>query len=166
MIKILKSLLKRIQGSDSSDLRVLKTGESIDDGMLVAVIGLLIEISSVDDHIDPDESRLLVTLLDEHYSLPHDLVLKYVDSVTSKKNSTDQSFSKRLDDYVSVINEGYNDRQRELLLSLIWRIVLADEKIEDKERKLIVQMRYRFKLSEEAAERAKFLASTLNLNSG
>jgi uncharacterized tellurite resistance protein B-like protein len=91
-----------------------------------------------------------MALLEKHYGLPHELTVQYVERTIAERSKL-----QNIDEFVNRINESYNDVQKELLLALIWRIVLADDKVEDKERKLVVQMRYRFKLTEEAATRAQ-----------
>jgi uncharacterized tellurite resistance protein B-like protein len=151
MFDAIKEFFKKMGGAkEPSHLKVDRSGEGIDEALLTAVVAVLIEMSSVDQHVDKGESDQMMSLLDKHFDLPHELTIKYVERAIAERGN-----SKNIDEFINRINESYNDVQKELLLALVWRIVLADEKVEDKERKLVVQMRYRFKLSEEAATRAQ-----------
>jgi len=151
MLDAIREFFKKIGGAKGpSDLKVNSRGEGIDESLMTAVVAILIEMSSVDQHVDKGESDQMMSLLDKHFGLPTELTIQYVERAIAERGQ-----SKNIDEFVNRINESYNEVQRELLLALVWRIVLADDKVEDKERKLVVQMRYRFKLSEEAATRAQ-----------
>ena len=151
MLNAIKEFFKKIGGAkEPSELKINRLGEGIDESLMTAVVAILIEMSSVDQHVDKGESDQLMSLLDRHFGLPNELTIQYVERAIVERSNL-----KNIDEFVNRINEAYNDVQKELLLALVWRIVLADDKVEDKERKLVVQMRYRFKLSEEAATRAQ-----------
>ena len=154
MLDAIKALFKKMsRAKEPSHLQVNRLGEGIDESLLTAVVAVLIEMSSVDQHVDKGESDQLMSLLDKHFGLPYELTIQYVERAIAERGD-----AKSIDEFINRINESYNDVQKEFLLALVWRIVLADDKIEDKERKLVVQMRYRFKLSEEAGTRAHEMA--------
>jgi len=147
MLEVLKSLFKK---TGPKKLDVDKSGNGVDEPLVLAVLVILIEVSSADQVIDEEETIQLVTLLERYFGIPEDLTVKYVPQAIAERKATGS-----LDEFVKRINNAYSEYQREMLLTLVWRMVLADSKIDDKERKLVVQMRYRFKLSEEAADRAR-----------
>jgi uncharacterized tellurite resistance protein B-like protein len=147
MFDAIKALFRK---AGPKSLGVDKAGVAIDEPLLIAVMVIFIEVCSADQNIDEEETLQLVSVLESYYGIPEELTVKYVEQAIAERQKAGS-----LDSFVKIINDSYNDLQRELLLSLVWRMVLADDKVEDKERKLVVQMRYRFKLSEGAAERAR-----------
>jgi uncharacterized tellurite resistance protein B-like protein len=63
-----------------------------------------------------------------------------------------------IDSFARQINDFYSASERELILALNWKLVIADGEIGDSENKFMTQLRYRLMLSEEQARVAKELA--------
>jgi uncharacterized tellurite resistance protein B-like protein len=154
MLDSIKSFFKKL-GSQPSTLDVDKRGEGIDEEVLVSVLVLLIEMSSVDDNIDEEETQAVISIVERHFDMPHELTVKYVETALSERERMG-----KLDPFIDLINSTYNDKQRRLLFALTWKITLADDTIEDDERRLLNQFRARLQVSPEDGEEARKMAES------
>ena len=74
-----------------------------------------------------------------------------MDILTKAENKMDSG----IDEQVELVNSSYDEKQRQLIFSLAWKIVCADGKIENHEKRFASQLRNRLELSREQAELAK-----------
>ena len=56
------------------------------------------------------------------------------------------------------INEKFNERQKQRVLAMLWKVVKADGKVDRFEERFATQVKFRFQLSEELAEEARAMA--------
>ncbi|MCB0334113.1 MAG: TerB family tellurite resistance protein, partial [Bdellovibrionales bacterium] len=64
----------------------------------------------------------------------------------------------KIDEFVKAINDNFNPKQRQEILTMVWKVVLADGKIDKFEERFAAQMKTRFMLSDEQADQARAAA--------
>lgn len=119
------------------------SGVPVHDDVLIAILVLLAEASGRDGHIAPEEAQSIVEIMMMHFGVPQDTVVSLLSRALEERGQ-----EKKLDRFVNLLNDTYNDKQRQLLLAMIWRIVSADGEVEGYERRFATQMKFRFRLNE------------------
>jgi uncharacterized tellurite resistance protein B-like protein len=138
---------------EPSTVEVDRTGCPVTEEVLVALLVILVEMSGRDGHIADEEAHGIVELMVLHFGVSEREIVPLLQRALEQKRE-----SAKIDPFVAVLNDTYNDRQRQLLLAMLWRIVCADGEVEGFEKKFAVQMKFRFRLSEELAEEARHMA--------
>lgn len=144
MLDRLKELLK----SDTS-LTSNKGGEESLHDLELATAVLLLQMAGADDDYAPEEVRTIKNTIQGQFGLDKDqsqALLEEADALRS---------AKKIDDFVSDLNENYNDRQRQLIFALVWKVVVADAVIQKYEQKFAAELRLRLDLSRDQADEAK-----------
>lgn len=134
-------------------LEVDRNGGPVGADLHLAMLVILIEMSGKDQHIAHEEAKMIVDLMMVHFGIPEREVPRFIKEALEARKAAG-----KIDEFVRRLNDAYDERQRELLLAMIWRIVEADGEVESFERRFAVQMKFRFRLSDEAAERARRMA--------
>lgn len=140
------------EGDESIDdsLKVDNTGNPTDRDLHIATAVLLVEMASADKAIERSEAQALCTTIAHEFELDDGEIPELVQiAIAARKEQG------RIDQFVNVINERFNDAQRQKVLTMIWKVVMADRKIDKFEERFAEQMRNRFKLSPEAAAEAR-----------
>ncbi len=153
MFSSLTSFLDRFKKKKAVHLVVDQNGDLVSDDVVISILVLMIEMSVADDEIDEEETNTVIGLVESALGVPPDVLVELIEEALKKREEHG-----KIDEFVSLINTTYGYEQKVLLLSLIWSVVLADDKVENLERRFAVQMRNRLRISEEDAERAKQMA--------
>ena len=129
-------------------------GQATDRDLQIATGVLLLEMAGKDQDYAPEEVQTIFQVMKTEFSIDEPQVmelLEMADSIRAEKG--------KIDDFVDAINSGFNEKQRERVLSMIWRVIVADNKIDKFEQRFATQMSNRLKLSAEVAARGKAAAS-------
>lgn len=148
----LKSFFKGESTLEKS-LQADRSGQASAQDLHIAAAVLLIEMAGSDQGIAPQEAEAVCELMQKEFALPEESLPELVQvAVAARKEKG------KIDEFVQVINSKFDEGQRQRLLAMIWKIVLADGKVDKFEQRFAVQMYNRFRLSEEQAEAAKQMA--------
>jgi len=127
-----------------------KSGQTTDHDLHVAALVLLIEMAGTDNEIAPEESATLCAIMNEQFNIPEEEMPELVEIAAAARKEQG-----KIDQFVASVNERFDDKQRQLLFAMIWKIVLADGKIDKMEARLGKQMRNRLRLTEEQESQAR-----------
>ncbi|RMG42705.1 MAG: TerB family tellurite resistance protein [Candidatus Dadabacteria bacterium] len=130
-----------------------QAGNVTDHDLHVATAVLLVEMAGADKEIAPEEAETLCVALQEQFGIPAAKVPEIVQTAIASRKEKG-----KIDEFVNLINQRFNDMQRQRILAMIWKVVLADEKIDKFEERFATQIKYRFKLTDEQAARAREMA--------
>lgn len=136
-----------------TSLEVDKTGEPTKGDLQVATAVLLLEMAGADEDYAPEEVRSSFAAFQRHFNAEDEETLAVFESAEQLR-----ARKGKIDEFVAEINERFSDKQKQLILAMIWKVVLADEVVEKYEQRLASQMRQRLQLSREQAAAAKELA--------
>lgn len=149
MLDRIKDFLK----GDTSSLTVSRGGEASMKELQVATGVLLLEMAGADEDYAPEELKTIFGAMEKQFNLTEGEAMEIME-VADQMRSV-----KKIDEFVSSINENYGDRQKQMILAMVWKVVLADTEIQKHEQKFASQLRLRLELSREEAEEAKKLAT-------
>jgi uncharacterized tellurite resistance protein B-like protein len=128
-------------------------GQRISKEMLTAISVILLEMSGRDDDYAPEEVLTIISSLRDYF-LVEESEAKQLIEKADKLRKTEE----KLDGFVKTINDNYTVKQRQLLLSLLWKIVITDGVIDKFEKRFAEEMRNRLLLSEAQADQARATA--------
>jgi uncharacterized tellurite resistance protein B-like protein len=151
--EILKRLFSRGGELKPTSLNVTKDGAPVSQDLQLAVIVLLIEMSGKDQHIADEEAEVVVEVGIKYFGLGEEESIAVVEQALQARKDAG-----KIDGFVKRLNDAYSERQKQTLMAIMWKIVLADGQIDIFERKFAVQVRYRLQLDETLSEDAKRMA--------
>ena len=137
----------------SASLEVDKSGQATDKDLQIATAVLLLGSAGADDDYAPEEIKACFRSLEQHFKIDDSETLAIFEMAEKLRNESDQ-----IETFVKSINENFSDKQKQLILAMIWKIIIADEVIENYEQKYASKVRQLLQLSREQAEQAKELA--------
>ena len=130
-----------------------KSGKPTDHDLHIATVVLLIEMASSDQDIAREEAETVCNLMQAQFGIDDAKIPEIVEVAISSRKAKG-----KINEFVALINERFTDAQRQVILAMIWKIVIADGKIEQYEQNFANQMRNRLRLTEEIAEEARAMA--------
>jgi len=149
-------MFEKIRGfftGEQSTLTVDKSGNATERDIHVATAVLLIEMAGSDNEIAREEAEAVCASIQAQFNLHEDEIPELVETAIAARSEAG-----KIDQFVKVVNENFNTKQRQRVLIMIWQIVLADGKIDKFEERFAKQMQARLQLSDEIAEEARILA--------
>lgn len=149
-------MLGRLLGLFRSEttLRTDKAGAPASRELQRAIAVLLLEMAGRDEDYAPSEVEGIFIALEKHFGFQRNDTITLVEEADAARKE-----NPKIDPFVALINDAYNEQQRILLLGIIWRIVMADGSIEKFEQRFATQMQFRLRLSEQQSEQARRIAS-------
>lgn len=145
MIDKIKSFL-----SENVDLDKKLDGSDVDRSLMVTIGALMLEMAGADNDYAPEEIQACFRSLEKQFGISDTEAMEILEQADSLRN--DKS---ALSNNIEKLNLNFSEEQRQLILSLIWKVVVADEKIEKYELRIANQLRVRLQLSDEQAEDAR-----------
>ena len=143
-----------LNGSVDS-LAVDKTGEPTDKDLQIAAGVLLLEMAGSDQDYAPEEVKNIFGAMKKIFAIEDDQdVLSILENAEALRAD-----AKKIDTFVNAINSNFSAAQRQLLLSMVWRVAQADGKIEKFEERFATQLKFRLRLSDQEAADARKMAS-------
>ena len=134
-------------------LEVDQSGEPTPQELQIATAVLLLEMAGADEDFDPEEVRTCFKSLENQFNVEDSETLEIFEKAESLRQEKG-----KIDHFVELVNQHFNVKQKQIVLGMVWRVVLADEIIDNYEQKFASQLRTRLQLSREQAEEAKQLA--------
>jgi len=114
---------------------------------------LMLEMAGADEDFDPEEVKTCFRTLEKNFGLSDTsalTILEEAEAIRADKEKVSEMFE--------FLNSTLDEDQKAMILSLVWKIVVADQKIDKHEMRLANQIRVRLQLSEDIAEEARKLA--------
>lgn len=130
-----------------------RSGTPTDHDLHIAAAVLLVEMARSDEDIAPQEGRAVVDAIAAHFNIPEKEIPELVQiAIAARKEQG------RIDEFVKCINERFEAAQRQRVLAMLWKVVLADGSVAKHEERLATQMKFRFQLTDEQAAEARRMA--------
>jgi uncharacterized tellurite resistance protein B-like protein len=148
---MLENLMEFVKGEAS--LKVSKGGEPSSKDLQIATGVLLLEMAGADQDYAPEETRTIFATMEKQFSISDTDTLDILEQADKLRQQEG-----KFDEFVKVINENFDERQKTLVLAMVWKVIIADEMIEKYEQRFAAELRQRLELSREAAEAAKQMA--------
>lgn len=153
---MLKKLVEFFSGeAEASSLIVDSSGDPTAADLHVATAVILFEMAGRDEKIHPTEADAIVNTMTEQFQLDSEEVPDIMKVATASLKEKG-----KIDIFVNILNENFNDSQRQKVLAMIWAVVIADGQIDKFEERFAKQMQNRFKLSDEMAAEARGMAES------
>jgi uncharacterized tellurite resistance protein B-like protein len=119
----------------------------------IATALLLLEMSGQDGDYAPEEVDAMIKSMKNEFNMNQAQALEIMEAADSLRNQTE-----KIDDFVKVINENFKPKQRQTVLTMVWRVILADGIIDKFETRFATQLKFRLQLTDAQAEQAKATA--------
>jgi uncharacterized tellurite resistance protein B-like protein len=147
MLAKLQSLFK------GSSLVTDAAGKPAERDLQIATGLLLLEVAGTDSDYAPEETREIFRVMEQEFQMESNVALSVLEAADELRRNKDA-----LADLVKLINQHFDQGQRERIYSLIWRVIMADGKIDKFERRFAAQLKSRLQLTDEQEARARKLA--------
>ncbi len=132
-----------------------RSGAATDRDLQIATAVLLVEMASSDQEIASPEGRAVVDVMTRQFSIPDKDVPELVQvAIAARKEQG------RIDEFVKCINDRFDAGQKQRVLAMLWKVVIADGSVQKHEQRLATQMKFRFQLSDEQAQEARRMAES------
>ena len=114
----------------TTTIKLDKDGNQASEQLQVATAVLLFSVAGSDSDFDPVEVRKTFSLIAENFGLEKEETMEIL-------TQAEEKFKKdsNIDSEVKLVNDSYDDKQKQLIFSLAWNIVCVDGKIENHEQK-------------------------------
>ncbi len=134
-------------------LSVDREGRQVQDDLRLATAVLILEMAQVDGSYSIDEGQAMFRSLGREFALSNDSTHRLVALAQQNVRGREQ-----IDEFVQIINDHFDDTQKQRILALVWKVISADGITSDRESAFAVRLREKLHLSMEQALRARRMA--------
>ena len=138
--------------SGAASLQVDASGEATQRDLQIATGVLLLEMAGADDDFAPEEVQAVFRTMEEQFSIKDTDTLDLMEEAQQAREDKG-----KIDEFVEAINSNFSEQQRQIVLAMVWKVILADEVVEKFEQRFASEVRQRLQLSREQAEEAQAL---------
>jgi uncharacterized tellurite resistance protein B-like protein len=139
------------RGIDS--LSVDRDGNQIDNDLRLATAVIVLGVAQADGAYSAEEGKTIFKSLEKEFALTPDSIHRLL--AVAEQNVGGRE---RMADFISTINEHFDDVQKQRIMAMVWRVISADGFTSERESQLAVELRERLNLTMEQALRARRLA--------
>lgn len=132
-------------------LKKTATGEPTAEDLQVATGVILLDMAGRDEDYAPDETRAIFAAIKKEFGIEDNHEVMRLLEKSDKLRQDSAKFAK----FIEIINQQFNNEQRTLILSMVWKVVMADGKVDRFEERFAEQIQNRLKLTVEEAEAAR-----------
>jgi uncharacterized tellurite resistance protein B-like protein len=148
-------------GIDS--LTVDKDGEKVTRDLQIAAVVLLLEVARRDGHFEQEEATAVVRAVEEEFGIDRDKALELLERAETSGRALELGRGEgieplKIDYFLRVINEHFDDTQKQHILAMCWKVILADGVIDNDESTFAVGLRTALGLTLEQSIRARRIA--------
>ena len=136
--------------SGEGDLTVDKQGAPTARELKVAAGVILLHVAGADDDYAPEEVHATFRSLEKAFDTDEDAVYGLLQEADKLRECKD-----KIDGFIDIINENFDDSQKKTLFGMLWQVVIADGKVDKFEKRYANQIQARLKLSDELVAQAK-----------
>lgn len=140
---------------EDTSLQLDKHGRPTAHELHVATIVLMIEMAGSDKNVAPEEAETVCKNIIKEFSIEEERIPELVKIAIESRIEHG-----KIDQFISSINESFDDQQKVLVMAMIWKVILADGKIDVFERKFAAQLKSRLQLNDQQAEEARKIAGS------
>ena len=134
-------------------LSVDEGGDSTTEDLQLAAAVLLVEANRDNKRNNAEESRTIFKNIEKEFRLTAEQAHALVELAerSPKSEST-------MSEFISLINESFSDPQKQRILAMVWRVIMADGVVDHYESTYAVNLRTKLNLTMEQAIRARRMA--------
>ena len=148
LLSFLDTIKEYIQGKQA--LAINGDGKPAEEEAKIAIAVVLLEIACGDGELHEKEASLIHSILIRELGIEGYEAEEMVNYATRvSKNGSE------FEDCITAINEAYNDEQKRYILTLLWKVVYADNIVKEFEMVLAEHVRSQLGLSEEDGEQSR-----------
>ena len=136
-----------------ASLRMDEIGEPSSRDLQIATGVLLLNIAGADNDYAPEEVQGIYAMMEDQFNITDQETLSILEEADKLRQEKG-----RMDEFINAVNKHFSEEQRQLILAMIWKVVIADEMIENYEQRFASELRQCLQLSREQAEVAKQMA--------
>ena len=122
-------------------LELDKTGSPATKSLRVCVAALLWEMAHIDSSFDESEFSRIIKEMDRQYHFMDEEAGEIVQIADFLRRE-----NKDINDYISEINDSYDDEQREHVFQMVWRIASSDGHLHPSEERFAEFLRKKLNL--------------------
>lgn len=136
-----------------TNLEMDSSGDPTEKDLQIATAVLLLEVAGSDADYAPEEVQACVAVMNAQFNSEDEETMEILAAAEELRSKAG-----KIDEFVKAVNQHFSEKQRQLILAMAWKVILADQQIENHEQKFASQLRTRLQLSREQAQEAKDLA--------
>jgi len=140
-------------GIDS--LTVDREGNQVEEDLKLATAVVILELAQLDGNYSVEEGQSMFLSLEKEFALGRDSTHKLLALAEQNVRGRGQ-----VDEFINIINDHFDDTQKQRILAMAWKVISADGITTEKEALFAVQLREKLKLSMEQGLRARKLAES------
>lgn len=136
-----------------SALQIDTAGTPSTHELQLATAVLLLEMAGADDDFAPEEVQTCFQIMESQFKISDMQSLELMEQAQSLRE-----VEGKVDEFIEAVNTHFNEKQKTLILAMVWKVLLADDVIENFEQKFASSLRQKLGLSREAADQARVMA--------
>lgn len=148
LLSFLDTIKEYIQGKQA--LAINGNGKPAEEEVKIAIAVVLLEIACGDGELHEKESSIIHSILIRELGIESYEAEELVDYAARMKKSGSE-----FEDCIVTINEAYSVEQKRYILTLLWKVVYADNIVKEFEMVLAEHVRNQLGLSEEEGEQSR-----------
>lgn len=129
------------------------SGNPTDQSLQVATAVVLLEVAGADGEAGEQEAQALCELLSQEFGILEEDLPELVSIALAARNERD-----RVEEFIDCIAENFSNVQKQKILAMIWKVVIADGRVDDFEKKFSDNLKFRFRVDKKDAEKARKIA--------
>lgn len=115
---------------------VLSTQDSLtEESLHLACAALFVEMMHMDDKVDENEQNTILNSLCENFSLSNEEANTLISLATQEYKQTTDYYQ-----FTSLINKGFTQEQKVMLIKSLWQIAFADGELDKHEEYMVRKM--------------------------
>jgi len=148
-------MFEKIKGlfDKNTSLDIDANGEATNEDLQIATAVLLLEMAGRDEDYAQEEIKSIADALKRQFNSSHEEILNLLEKADSLRGE-----QKKIDSFISLINQHFSVLQKRTILAMLWRVVVADGQVDTFEERFTTQLKFRLKLSDEDVTEAQKMA--------
>lgn len=137
----------------NSSLEISYSGEVTERDAIVSSIILFASIAKADGELETEEINSIVGIVVREFDIKESEAAEYLEVALLLSEDKE-----KLVNFTDKVRDSFDSLQKQLIMTLVWRVMVSDKLIEKAEATLAVKLRTALGLSMEEAIRARKLA--------
>ena len=129
------------------------SGNPTEEDLLIATGVLLLQMAGSDADFAPEEVRTIFQVMKSQFNVAEGELKNLLEQANSLREERG-----KIDEFINIINANFNLKQRQKVLAMLWKVILADGKIDKFEARYATQLKFRLQLTDQEAKEAHEIA--------
>lgn len=129
------------------------SGNPTEEDMLIATGVLLLQMAGSDSDFAPEEVRTIFQVMKAQFNIEEGELKPILEQANTLREEKG-----KIDEFVTTINANFNLKQRQRVLAMLWKVILADGKVDKFETRYATQLKFRLQLTDQEANDAHEMA--------